>query len=293
MTSLADVIVATEADLPGNPETARDALREAVLAPDAPAAASPTPSPAPAANESVVPEKFRGKTPQELIEMYQNLESVNGRMANDLGVQRQLTDRILDLKRNDDLKRNTPPAKEAPPVTANDILDRPQETLERVIEARTGRLAEDVNARLARMEASLAQQTFTQRHPDYGQVTQDPKFIDWVKGSALRMRAYQAAGQNWAVADELLSEFKTAAGGTRRTDPTPPAEAPAADLAGARRAALETSGNAGASDGKSGGGAKTYRRADLMRLRITDPEAYEDEGFQAEILKAYHEGRVK
>jgi hypothetical protein len=293
---LADVIASDPADLPGNPENARTALTEAVTAtkaPEAPAAEAPASAPSKDANVAL-PEKFRNKSVQDVVEMYQNLESRYGSMANDLGVQRQLTDRLLDLKRSTDLQKNTPEAKpKGPPVTANDILDRPQETLERVVNERTAAVAEDVNARMARLEAGLAQQHFTARHPDFQSVVADPAFKSWVEGSRVRLRAAAAANQgNWEIADELLSEFKTAQGGIRKTDEQP-AQAPVADLAGARKAALETSGNAGTADGRSNGGKKVYRRADLMRLRITDPEAYYDEDFQAEILSAHAEGRLK
>jgi hypothetical protein len=63
------------------------------------------------------------------------------------------------------------------------------------------------------------------------------------------------------------------------------------DLEAARKVSLETSSGAGGSDGIKKG--KTYSRADLMRLRIEDPDSYYDDAFQAEILRAYNEGRVK
>jgi hypothetical protein len=36
---------------------------------------------------------------------------------------------------------------------------------------------------------------------------------------------------------------------------------------------------------------KIYRRADLIRLKMTDPDRYES--LQPEIMRAYTEGRVK
>ena len=36
---------------------------------------------------------------------------------------------------------------------------------------------------------------------------------------------------------------------------------------------------------------KVYRRADLIKLKMTDPQRYED--MQPEIMAAYSEGRVK
>lgn len=293
MTSLADVLIADPSEVSGNSDAVIADLREAVTTTPAQDMKTTESKDTAAPATTDVPEKFRGKSVKDVVEMYQNLESRLGVMANDLGVQRQLTDRILDLKRSDDLRKNTPAAERAKPVpvTANDLLDRPQETLERVVEAANSRVTEDVNARLARMEASLAQQTFTARHPDFQTVVAKPDFVSWVQASPIRLRAAAAANQgNWQIADELLTEFK---GGKQVTTEPTEGKQPSADLAGARKAALETSGSAGTTDGKSSGGKKTYRRADLMRLRINDPEAYYDESFQNEILQAHAEGRVK
>ena len=294
MTSLADLVV-SDLDAPGNSDTALSALREAVTAPEPAQTTTPTSTPSPAAADNDdVPEKFRGKSRAEIVAMYQNLESTNGRMANDLGVQRVLTDRLLGLndKRLNDLTRNTPPEQRPAPVTANEILDKPQETLDRAIDARLTRVTEDVNARLARTEAALAQTTFAGHHPDFQTVVQSPDFVAWVQSSPLRLRAASVANRgDWVVADELLTEFKNSR--PSKTDEAAPAAG--ADLDGARRASLTTSGAAGktGADGKSNGGGKLYKRSDLMRLRIQDPEAYYDESFQAEILKAHSEGRVK
>jgi len=158
-----------------------------------------------------LPEKFRGKSPKEIVEMYQHLESEKGRLANELGTQRVLTDRILqiDQKRARDLGTNTPPEQKPAPVTTDDILNRPQEALERVTDARTRAAVEPVNGRIAQLEAQLAQTRFEARHPDFTNVVNDPKFASWVQESPLRTRAAVAANAgNWDVASELLSDFK-------------------------------------------------------------------------------------
>lgn len=282
--NLADVIVSDpDAEVVENPESKAEE----------PAKTETHAEPAKAENAADVPEKFRGKSVKELVDMYQNLESVHGRTANDLGVQRQLTDRLLglDAKRTADLQANTPPAKKVVPITANDILDRPQETLDRVIEERVSKVTEDVSQRLARAEAALAQQTFANRHPDFQSVVQDSAFIDWVKASPIRLRAAGAAnGGNWQIADELLSEYK---GSRSAPAATTAAEKPQADLEGARRASLETRGQSGGTDGKSNGGKEIFRRAALIKMRIEDPEGYADEEFQARVLLAHQEGRVR
>ena len=45
------------------------------------------------------------------------------------------------------------------------------------------------------------------------------------------------------------------------------------------------------SSGESTAGKKIYRRADLIRLKVTDPKRYDD--LADEIYQAYSEGRVK
>lgn len=302
MATLADIVVEDAAPLAGNSETARKALTEAITENAGASSESGTATQS-ARTSSVdalstvldgdtVPEKFRGKSLKDVIDSYGNLESRLGSMANELGTQRQLTDRLLDLKRNDDLRKNTPPTREPPKVTASEILDKPAETLDRVLSQREEAITTEVNRRLASMQMSIAENTFKGRHPDFQQVVNDPTFSEWVRSSPIRLRAAAAAnGGDWQIADELLSEFKSG----RRSASTTTSESSRAaaggqNLAAARQATLESSTGAGGSDGVKKG--KTYRRADLMRLRIDDPESYYDDNFQAEILRAYHERRV-
>lgn len=297
MATLADIVVDESAPLAGNSDAARKALTEAITesastesgTAERSASASNVDPLSTVLTGDHVPEKFRGKSLKDVIDSYGNLESRLGSMANELGTQRQLTDRLLDLKRNDDLRKNTPPAREKPQVTASEILDKPAETLDRVLTEREEAITSEVNRRLASMQMSIAENTFKGRHPDFQQVVNDPAFGDWVRSSPIRLRAAAAAnGGDWQIADELLSEFKN--GRSRQAAAGSQSTATNVHLDAARQATLESSTGAGGSDGVRKG--KTYRRADLMRLRIDDPEAYYDDAFQAEILRAYHEKRV-
>lgn len=301
MATLADIVVedAGESTLAGNSETARKTLIEAIQEGSNTETAtgtsqSSTSQASPLDLElsgETVPEKFRGKKFKDVLESYSSLESRLGTMANELGVQRQLTDRLLDLKRNDDLRKNTPTAqREKPQVTASEILDKPAETLDRVLTQREQAITEDVNRRLASLEMSIAESQFKARHSDFQDVVNSPAFSDWVRSSPIRLRAAAAANQgNWQIADELLSEYKSSKQTT--TQARQATTTASADLEAARKVGLETSSGAGGNDGVKKG--KTYSRADLMRLRIEDPESYYDDAFQAEILRAYNDGRVK
>jgi len=297
--NLVDVILDAETDMVGNSESARKALTEAVTATAVDDSTQPETETEQSTNDSWMPAKFKGKGVKEIVEAYQNLESRAGSMANDLGVQRQLTDRLLGLKREEDLRANGGNKERAKPapVTTNDLLDRPQETLERVVNDGVQAVREDSDARIRNLEAQLAQTKFEQRHPDFQSTVQDPAFLDWIKASKLRVKVANAANAgNWELADDLFTEYKATQGTNRRQETRQETRRDTkqddTNLDEARRASYTSSGNASGTDGQAKPG-KIYKRSDLIRLRIEDPDSYYDESFQEEILKAHAEKRVK
>ena len=55
------------------------------------AQAEETPQP-----ESTIPEKFAGKSTEELVEMYQNVEKMMGKQASEVGEQRKLIQSLME-----------------------------------------------------------------------------------------------------------------------------------------------------------------------------------------------------
>lgn len=298
MANLADIVTDDSgSSISGNSETARKALTHAVTSTDAETHSTEsqgggTKTFLDTPLTDGVPDKFRGKTVKDILDSYSNLESTHGRMANELGTQRQLTDRLLDLKRDGDLSKNgAAPVRQKLEVTAAEILDKPSETLDRVLTQREAQFTQAVDQRIQRLEMNQAESAFKQRHNDFQAVVTSNDFGDWVRSSPIRLRAAAAANQgNWQIADELLSEFKGSRTSSTDAAPATTRTTQTADLDGARKATLESSGGR-SSDGAAKAGT-VYKRTDLMRLRIEDPEAYYDEGFQNEILRAHAEKRV-
>jgi len=136
----------------------------------------------------------------------------------------------------------------------------------------------------AQQSQTAARSRLQEAHPDYGSIVKDAKFQDWVKESPIRMQMFQAAdAYNFDAANELLSTWKDRAMINKTQEVNEQAEAD-------RKAALK----AGASESRSGvssGGGKIFKRADLINLKMRDPQRYES--MQDEIFKAYSEGRVK
>lgn len=238
--------------------------------------------------ESALPEKFRNKSAAEIAEMYLNLEKDHGRLANEVGDTRKLVDRVLDLQANQQPSRREEEPEDDFNIDATDLLNDPKGTLEKVLARREAKLQEAYEARIRQIEGHLGVQQLQSKHGDFQQITNDPEFLDFVKGNPYRAKIAQEAVQNGDVGavDYLITEWKD-------RHPAAPQEeevrSPGKDpLQRAREASLEGSGS-----GESRSSGKVYSRQALIRMKLQDPEAYGDPAFQAEILKAYNEGRVK
>ena len=87
------------------------------------------------------------------------------------------------------------------------------------------------------------------------------------------------------AADELLSTYKELKQIKQQTQTTQTAAVESKAQEQAMKAATVDVGGAGESS------RKVYRRADLIKLRMTDPDRYMQ--LSDEIMAAYAEGRVK
>ena len=224
--------------------------------------------------EYQIPEKFRGKSEKDLIDMYANLEKELGRKGQEVGELRKLADEFLKSKVNQP---------EPEPEEEIDFYEDPKKAVEQLLK-KDPRLKE-VESQAAAMKAQAAMQKLQSTHPDYLDVVQDSAFQDWVKGSKIRMQLFQAADQyDFDAANELLGTWKERS----MINKTKEAEA---EQEADRKAALKGAKSESRSSGEAKAGKKIYRRADLIRLKQTDPNRYDM--LADEIYAAYAEGRVK
>jgi hypothetical protein len=219
---------------------------------------------------------------------YPQLQSVYGRMANDLGTQRKITDQLLSLdKRSADPEPASEPSIKVDPVA---LVDNPTGELDRYFSVKAKELREELAAEERQTVMAQQEADFLSRHPDFQAVITSPEFVEFVEQSPARGRsAALARGGDFIVADELLTEF----GDVRTPVTDTPQNGVAAtqeELEAARRAGTESSAQAG---GTPSGSKQTYRRADLIKLKMESPERYGDPDYQAEIQRAYLEGRVR
>jgi len=224
-----------------------------------------------------VPEKYKGKTAEDIIRMHQEAEKLIGKQAQEVGEVRKLADELLKQS----LASNNKPQHIEQQEPEIDFFEDPKKAIQKELSAHP-----DV---IAAREAALTfkkmqiQQKLNSDHPDFTQVVQDPEFVNWVKSSPVRMGLYAKADAEYDYdsANELLSTFK-------QIKSVKAQETKAAGEV-ARQSALKSAAVDVGGTGESS--KKVYRRADLIRLRMTDPQRYE--ALSDDIMRAYREGRVK
>jgi len=222
-----------------------------------------------------LPEKYRAKSLEEVVRMHQEAEKLIGKQAQEVGEVRKLADELLKQNLSSKQQRIQ---EEEPEV---DFFENPQKAVQATIDKHPDVLA----ARQASQEFKRMQiqQKLAQDHPDYSEVVNDSEFQNWVKSSPVRLGLYaKADGEfDYDSANELLSTFKQLRGvKAKETE-----KASDATRAKSMKAAQVDVGGSGESS------KRVYRRADLIRLKMTDPARYD--ALSDEIMQAYSEGRVR
>ena len=229
--------------------------------------------------EDDIPEKYRGKTAAEIAKMHMEAEKALGRQGGEVGELRKIVDDFVKAQ----LDTKTAPAQ--PQVEPDEEVDwylDPQKAVEKAISNHPKlREAEQVTAEMRR---SKALNELGQKHPDYMNILQDAKFIEWVQGSRVRQQLLAQADQNYDVeaADELLAIWKGQSAVTQSAVAQEKTE---------RKKQVKSASTGSVSGSGEGPSRKIYRRADIIKLMQTDPDRYMT--LSDEIAQAYAEGRVK
>ena len=240
--------------------------------------------------------KYDDMDRETLIEAHKEAQRKIGEQGQEVGQLRSLTDKLLDLKRTDDLTAHGGSPDESL-ISGDTLLTNPRDTINSVVEG--NERVQQLEEQVAALGQSAIETKFQQLHPAYKEDMKNPVFQDWVRASPYRSNlAQKAQNLDWDAANELWVAYDEirdvvtqddAAGGTDNSQgnnvaPTDTARAEA--LAAAQMVAA--GGSAGAVDQKP-----IYSRQALIRKRIQDPEGYYDDAFQVIIKEAYVEGRVK
>jgi|TARA_R110000796_G_scaffold99349_2_gene207403 hypothetical protein len=227
-------------------------------------------------NETVVPEKYSGKSIEDIVQMHQEAEKLVGRQGAEVGELRKIVDDFIKTKANEAKQ----PVTDDLDADETDFFDNPKEAVAKAISG---------SAEMQQMQALLAKNSeqdilakLNSKHPDFMKTIEDPSFSDWIKASVVRTELLQRADKyDFNAADELLTVWAE-----RKGDIKAVKEVNDKDRQQQRKAA--TTGGKGSGEPIS---RKIYKRSDIVNLMMTDPARYKRN--VEEFDKAYAEGRVK
>ena len=226
--------------------------------------------------EEALPDKYRGKSAQEIAQMHMEAERLIGRQGSEVGELRRIVDDYIRAQATTKQQLQSEASEEV------DFFADPRKAVENAIENHPKiRQAEQLTLEMQRSKALNALQA---THPDFQQVVADPKFQNWVSASKVRSELFVRANQHFDFdsANELLSLYKDRKGAVEQT---------VAAEKQARSQAVRAATTTVSSGSDEAPTKKIFRRADIMKLMQTNPDKYDM--MQDEIMAAYREKRVR
>jgi hypothetical protein len=214
--------------------------------------------------------------------MHIEAEKLIGKHAQEVGEVRRMADELLKRELN---------SKKEPAAVEDEIdfFENPDRAVDKKIESHPA--IQQARQQALEMKQMQTINRLQQEFPNFQETINDPEFAEWVKASPVRVQMYTAAhnAYDYDSANELLSTWRYVkpAKAAPTTEPNDTLqEATRAQRSAVKAATVDVGSTAG-----SGPTSKIYRRIDLIRLNLEDPDRYE--AMQPEIMQAYRDGRVR
>lgn len=235
--------------------------------------------------EPEIPEKYKGKSLDEIVRMHQEAEKLIGRQAQEVGENRKLLDQFI--KQQLEQKHDAQQPSKAQEI---DWFEDPAKAVNQAVE--NNPILKQLQEQQAQQAQAVALQMIEKAHPDFVSVANSEDFAQWVQGSKVRMQMF-AQANNYDVdsALELLGTYKSLRNiKQQKVETTKAADESLKKVEEESRS--KSLKAAAVQQGGTGESSKpVYRRADLIRLRMQEPDRYES--MAEDILQAYAEGRVR
>lgn len=229
--------------------------------------------------EDELPEKYRGKTVAEIAAMHQHAEQLIGKQGQEVGELRKLIDSYIYSQ---SVAEKEQAHNAYDDFDDSEFFENPKESIKKLLDNHPSvKQSQQLAAQLKQQE-TLAKLKL--HHPDFVDIVQNPKFLEWVEKSKVRTRLLVEADKQYDYdsADELLTLWKE----RQETVKT------AVETETKQRKQQVKAASAGSSSGSGERPTrKVYRRADIIELMAKDPERYR--ALMPEIRQAYAEKRVK
>ena len=209
-----------------------------------------------------MPDRFKGKSPEEIAKSYEELAKAYSRQGNELGESRKTISQLVDVTQSSpaSVQPDTSTQASSEPVTVDSIYEDPDGTVRRAAREEVQSTADTLEQRLAQTEASLLMAELSRKHPDWEEDVNSPEYQNWVheKPYRQRMAATIVETNDFGLAEELLDLYAEHKGVQRKVT----AEVD-------RQNALSNATLEGGAGDVSGGNTdETFSRSELAELRI-------------------------
>lgn len=155
---------------------------------------------------SVIPERFKGKTAEEIAQSYIELEKLNSRQAQDLGVLRKSVDQLLTLE--SPKERTGAEATSRKPLSVDDIYEDPDKAIRKVVQEESAERIEALERELQQTRFQRGLQEFGKQFPNWQEDVKDPAMLNWIQAKPYRVRLAAAADRgDLGAAEELFGTY--------------------------------------------------------------------------------------
>lgn len=238
--------------------------------------------------ESVV-KRFDGKSREEIMKSFAELEQFSSRQGNDLGALRKTVDQLLELQS----QQTEAPVQEEEDlpngITTDDLYDDPDRAVTGVVKRESKKTlskVEKLEEQLQTLSIEKEMNKLNSKFDGWQDEINTPEFVNWVTASGYRQRQFVAANQyDWDAANDLLEAWYERKNGLRQSQQRQNREKEF------QAATLESSSPPGADI------VETYSRTELLEKRIAAKAGNrEAQRWLAQhgpsITAAYSEGRI-
>jgi hypothetical protein len=162
-----------------------------------------------------IPERFQGKSLDDVVHSYTELESAYGRMSQTIGEQRKTIDGFLELQGTSPISDT--PQQEYVPADVDALYEDADGTIRRLAREETDARVRDLEAQLSQINANSQISELDGKHPGWRETVKEPEFVNWLQEAPYRVRLVQEADKgDFGAADDVLNMYKDTATTHRR-----------------------------------------------------------------------------
>lgn len=233
---------------------------------------------------ATIPEKYKDKSREDLIDMHVNIEKVLARQGNEVGQLRKVVD-SQTLILNKAIGNPTQTDVKLSPVTAERLLNDPESAVNQVVQQNP---AVSGNAqRINNLEMQVAQNKFESANKAWKDDLNDTDFQSWVLGSKIRSKLMMGLNAYNFEAGEELWELWNEHKGAKQ----------ASESARQSRVAAVSTVRGGAGEPMAKPTLSRAKLAELQTRAMNGDRAakakWEDPEFQRMYQEAYAESRIR